>query len=63
MAIFLIFLIVLMYLGIPAGIIALSIYLFIIGTKAAVFASGFVAALFILYILLIIKAHTYKESF
>lgn len=63
MAIFFLLLLVLFYLAIPAGIIALSVYLFTVGTKAAVFASGFVTALFILYIVLIIKAHTFKENF
>jgi len=63
MAIFFLLLLVLFYLAIPAGIIALSVYLFTVGTKAAVFASGFVAALFILYIVLMIKAHTFKENF
>jgi len=53
----------LIYLVTPAGAIALSVYLFTIGTKAAVFASGFVAALLVWYIVLIIKAHTFKGDF
>ena len=63
MTIFFLLLMAIICLIIPAGIIALSVYLFTIGTKAAVFASGFVAALLVLYIVLIIKANTFKEDF
>jgi len=63
MTVLFLLLMVLFYLAIPVGIIALSAYLFTIGTKAAVFVSGFVAALLVLYIMIIIKAHTFKDIF